>query len=918
MKPPYQETVEAVLAKLGSDPQRGLTTHEAEARLRRFGPNTLVSAPPTPAWRRFAAQFQNPLVALMLVATLLSAGIWLIERASELPLEAITILAILLLNAALGFIQEARAEQAVAALKRMTAPTATVMRDGRRHRVLASEVVPGDILLIEEGDAIAADGRVIEAIGLQVSEAALTGESLPITKHTAPLDKVASLGDRRNMVFAGTVVTYGRGRAVVTATGMHTEVGQIADLLQRAEETATPLQAEITRVSRALGAIIIALAVLIIATILLTHSEITVQTVVEALVIGVSLAVAAVPEGLAAILTIVLALGMQRMAQRNVIVRRLAAVETLGSATVICTDKTGTLTRNEMTVRCLVTTNGQVTFTGSGYAPHGQVLGPDERPLGDGPLRTEVTLALQAAVLANNSILQDRAGRWSIQGDPTEGALRVAAAKFGLPPAPDTPRLGELPFSAERKRMSTLHPDPHHPDRMLVFVKGAPDVLLAMCCAEQCGDAVRPLSEPRSQQILAIVDALAGQALRTLGVAYRTMPRQLDLTAEEIERDLIFLGVFGLLDPPRPEAKAAVTRAAQAGIRVVMITGDHPRTAAAIAAELGIADPGAHVVTGAALHNMDEQALARVVQTTTVYARVSPEQKLRLVQALKQHGHVVAMTGDGVNDAPALKQADIGIAMGITGTDVAKEAADMILTDDNFASIVAAVEEGRGIFSNIRKFLRYLLSSNIGEVLTMFLGLLLAGVLIGAPAVPLLAVHILWINLVTDSGPALALGIDPPAAYLMRRPPRPRGQGVIDRPMWAGLLVTGFTMAVGTLLMFDYALPGGLLTGSGDLVYARTLAFTTLVLFQLFNVFNARSDHERIGVDLFRNRWLWGAVLISLALQIAVVHLPVLQRAFQTASLSAGDWAICILVASSVVWIREGMKVLTRRFTAVR
>jgi len=382
VKPPYQETVEAVLAELGSDPQRGLTTHEAEARLRWFGPNTLVSAPPTPAWRRFAAQFQNPLVALMLVATLLSAGIWLIERASELPLEAITILAILLLNAALGFIQEARAEQAVAALKRMTAPTATVMRDGRRHRVLASEVVPGDILLIEEGDAIAADGRVIEAIGLQVSEAALTGESLPITKHTAPLDEVASLGDRRNMVFAGTVVTYGRGRAVVTATGMHTEVGQIADLLQRAEETATPLQAEITRVSRALGAIVIALAVLIIATILLTHSEITVQTIAEALVIGVSLAVAAVPEGLAAILTIVLALGMQRMAQRNVIVRRLAAVETLGSATVICTDKTGTLTRNEMTVRCLVTTNGQVTFTGSGYAPHGQVLGPDERPLG--------------------------------------------------------------------------------------------------------------------------------------------------------------------------------------------------------------------------------------------------------------------------------------------------------------------------------------------------------------------------------------------------------------------------------------------------------------------------------------------------------------------------------------------------------
>jgi P-type Ca2+ transporter type 2C len=919
---PYLETAEAVLAGLGSDPARGLTSTEAAARLRQFGPNALAAEPSPPAWRRFVAQFQNPLVALLLVAAVISSGVWLLERDSELPFETLTILVILLANAVLGFIQEARAEQAVAALRRMTAATATVLRDGQRQKILASQVVPGDILLIEEGDAIAADGRVIEAIGLQVSEAALTGESLPVSKCVEPLGEAAGLGDRRNMVFAGTVVTYGRGRAVVTATGMHTEVGRIAGLLQRTEDEATPLQAEIARVGRTLGAVVIAIAALIVVTVLLTSPAITSRVVVDALVIGVSLAVAAVPEGLAAILTIVLALGMQRMARRNVIVRRLAAVETLGSANVICTDKTGTLTRNEMTARCLITASGQVTFTGSGYAPHGEVLAADGRPLAtDSPLYAEVVLALRAAALANNSALQVHGDRWSIQGDPTEGALRVAAAKLSLSLEAlehEMPRLGELPFSAERKRMSTLHVDPHHADQMLVFAKGAPDVLLALCCAEQVGADVHPLSEARRRQILATVDGLADQALRTIGVAYRRMPRQPGLPAEAIEHNLTFLGVFGLLDPPRPEAKAAVARAMQAGIRVIMITGDHPRTAAAIAAELDIAPPGARVITGAALESLDDSTLARLVRDVSVYARVSPEHKLRLVQAFRQHGDVVAMTGDGVNDAPALKQADIGIAMGITGTDVAKEAADMILTDDNFASIVAAVEEGRAIFSNIRKFLRYLLSSNIGEVLTMFLGLLFASSLMGMPALPLLAVQILWINLVTDSGPALALGVDPPAPHLMRRPPRPRGQGVIDRAMWAGLLLVGITMAIGTLLMFDYGLPGGLIAGSGDVTYARTLAFTTLVLFQLFNVFSARSDREGAWTALFSNRWLWAAVLLSLAMQVAVVYLPALQRAFQTTPLAAGDWLACALVASSVVWVREGSKALMRRITAAR
>ncbi|MCS7056600.1 MAG: cation-translocating P-type ATPase [Thermoflexales bacterium] len=924
----YRESPEAVLARLGADPTLGLTAGEAVARLQRYGPNELQSSPATPAWRKFLAQFQSPLVLLLLVAALISFIAWLIERESDWPFETIAILAILLLNAVLGFIQEERAERSVAALKAMSAAMATVIRDGERRRIPAREVVPGDILLVEEGDTIAADARLIEVTGLQVAEAALTGESLPVAKSLAAIREEVSLGDRRNMLFAGTSATYGRARAVVTATGMQTEMGKIAGLLQRTEDTSTPLQAEIERVGRALGLAVIVIAVVIVVAVFLTQQVTTLKSVVDVLIVGVSLAVAAVPEGLATVLTIVLALGMQRMARRNAIVRKLAAVETLGSANVICTDKTGTLTRNEMTVRTVVTASGRVEFSGIGYAPEGCVTTADGRPLDDPLLRAEVAYALRAADLANNSVLQRRDGRWVVQGDPTEGALHVAAAKLGLQHdalARRFVRIGEAPFSSERKLMSTMHADAHKPERVVIFAKGAPDVLLARCCAERVGEEVRPLSDARRSEIQASIDRLAGQALRTLGVAFRTRPRDHvrdGAIGEEMERDLVFLGLIGMIDPPRPEAKDAVARAQQAGIRVIMITGDHPLTAQAIAAELGIAAPGARVMTGAELSRLDEPALCRAVREVSVYARVSPEHKLLIVRALKQNGDVVAMTGDGVNDAPALKQADIGVAMGITGTDVSKEAADMILTDDNFASIVAAVEEGRAIFSNIRKFLRYLLSSNISEVMTMFFGLVFATALglvteqAGALVLPLLATQILWINLVTDSSPALALGIDPPADYLMRRPPRPRDKGVIDREMWVGLFFVGAVMTLGTLMVFDYALAGGLIPGAGDLPRARTMAFTTLVLFQLFNVFNARSDRESAFRGLFRNPGLWLAVAVSLVLQVLVVHVPFLQRAFSTVALSPADWLTCIAVASSVVWMRELFKLLARRHRA--
>ena len=625
------------------------------------------------------------------------------------------------------------------------------------------------------------------------------------------------------------------------------------------------------------------------------------------------------PEGLPAIVTAVLAIGVQRMARRNAIVRKLPAVETLGSATVIASDKTGTLTKNEMTVRTVVTASGRSDLGGTGYTPEGD-LRHDGRPVRDETLRAEVERALRAAELANNATVNRSGGRWSVQGDPTEGALIVAARKVGLSPeALDSrfERVGEVPFSSERKLMSTVHSDAEKPERLAAFAKGAPDVLLPRCSHEIVGDEARLLSDERREEILASNETLAGEALRTLGVAFRSLPpEQLDREVDDrIEQDLVFLGLVGMIDPPREEVREAVDLARGAGIRPIMITGDHPKTAAAIAAELVISAEG-RAITGAELERLSDEELESEVRESSVYARVNPEHKLRIVRALQNNGQVVAMTGDGVNDAPALKTADIGVAMGITGTDVSKEAADMVLTDDNFASIVAAVEEGRSIFANIQKFLRYLLSSNIGEVLTMFLGVVLAGVIglraESGVALPLLATQILWINLVTDGPPALALGLDPADRSVMDRPPRPQGSGVITRRMWGGIAFVGLIMAAGTLFVLDYALPGGLIEGSGDLPYARTMAFTTLMLFQLFNVLNARSDEQSAFQGLLTNPWLWGAVLLSLILQLVVVYAPPLQPAFGTVALSFGDWLLCAAVASSVLWLREASKLFVR------
>jgi Ca2+-transporting ATPase len=919
--PPYRQTPEQVLHALDSDRRRGLTDDEARARLVEFGPNELEAEPGVPWWRRLLAQFQDVLVILLIVAALISAVLWLYEHESALPYEAIAILAVVVLNAVMGYVQEVRAESAVAALRQMSAARARVVRDGEPREIPAAAIVPGDILLLEEGDTIPADGRVLESTALRTAEAALTGESLPVAKDEAAIAQEVGLGDRENMVFSGTAAIYGRGRAVVVATGMRTEMGRIAGMLRDVPDETTPLQQELDRTGKLLGLIVVAIAAAMIATIVLVEDVRGLAAAFDVLILGVALAVAAVPEGLPAVVTAVLSIGVRRMARRHAIVRHLRAVETLGSADVIASDKTGTLTRNEMSVREVVTASGAVRLEGTGYAPAGEATREGGGPV-DGPLRTEVERALAVADRANNAVLQERDGRWTVQGDPTEGALIVAARKIGLSSdalASRFQRIGEVPFSSERKLMTTVHTDAARSERWLVFTKGAPDVLLARCTHELVGDEGRPLTDERRRQILEANDRLAGSALRTLATAYRSLPAEAGAVVEvdeTVERDLTFAGLVGMMDPPRPEARDAVVRAQSAGIRPILITGDHPKTAAVIAVALGIVrEPRA--MTGIELDRVPNETIEATVRDVAVFARVNPEHKLRIVRALQESGSVVAMTGDGVNDAPALKTADIGVAMGITGTDVSKQAADMVLADDNFATIVAAVEEGRAIFSNIRKFLRYLLSSNIGEVMTMFFGVLLAAML-GLDAagegvvLPLLATQLLWINLVTDGAPALALGVDPADPGVMSRPPRPRAERVITRRMWAGIFIVGAIMAAGTLGVLDASLPGGLIAGDGDLRYAQTMAFTTLMMFQLFNVFNARSDEASAFAGLFANGWLWSAVALSIVLHAAVVYVPFLQLAFSTAALSLADWIRCALVASSVLWLREATKIASR------
>ena len=917
----WQRHGDEVAAELATDLVRGLHQAEALVRLERFGPNQLEAAESVPEWRKLLRQFANPLIYLLLAAIAVSLVAWALEGAEGVPYDAIVIAAIVLANAVLGYVQEARAEQAVAALQRMAAATAGVLRDGREERIPAAEVVPGDVLLLAEGDAVAADGRLLEANSLTVVEASLTGESEPVLKDVATLKGEVELGERLNMVFTGTAVARGRGRAVVTATGMLTEMGTVARLLGRTRERRTPLQIEIDRIGRMLGVAVIVIAVVVVSAILLTADIGTASDVVSVLLVGVALAVAAVPEGLPAVLSVVLAFGMQRMARERAIVKRLASVETLGSASVICSDKTGTLTKNEMTIQKVVTGSGEVDVTGSGYRPEGE-LRVDGQPLEDPVLVAEVSAVLAGGSLANDAVLREEGdGEWMIHGDPTEAAFLVAEAKVeGLAESRGArfQRVGEIPFTSERKLMSTVHAALEGEPRIALFTKGAPDVLLARCTEERIAGRTRALTSKRRREILASVERLGDQALRTLAVAYRPLPADAPPPADEsVEQELVYLGLVGIIDPPRPEARTAIADAHAAGVRVLMITGDHPRTAARIAADLDIAQAGSRVVSGGELEAIEDEARVALVRDASVYARVSPEHKLAIVGALHADGRIVAMTGDGVNDAPALKAADIGVAMGIAGTDVAAEAADMVLADDNFATIVSAIREGRGIFANIRKFLRFLLSSNMGEVLTMFFGVVLAGALglegTGeAIAVPLLATQILWINLVTDGAPALALGMDAPPVDVMRRPPRRLTDRVIEAQMWVGIIWVGAVMAFVTLIALDLRLPGGIVGDSGSVTEAHTMAFTTLVFAQLFNCFNARSDRTSAFNRLFTNRWLWGAIALSALLQVAVVQLPFLNRAFHTTPLGLDEWLICLGLASVVLWAAEAKKLVER------
>lgn len=911
---PYQLTAAEIVEKFRSHPDFGLTSADALERLKTYGPNRLPSQPEAPAWLLFLGQFRDVQVYLLLFAAIVSLAAWWMEGAEGIPYEAITILAIVLLNATFGFFQEQRAGRALAALRSITPVESNVIRDGEAHRLLVDDLVPGDLLLLREGDRVPADARLLEVTAFHTQEAALTGESAPVLKSVDALPPGTGVADRANMVMAGTIAASGHAKALVVATGANTEFGHVAQLLRDTEERETPLQRDLDHLGKRLGLAILGIAAVVVTTILVMNGVDNRHLLVRALVFGVALAVAATPEGLAAVVTVVLAIGVQKMARRGAIVRHLSAVETLGEVTVIASDKTGTMTLNEMTVSTIVTASGRATsnpgLPGFSWDIAGDTASSEV-------VRDELNMLLKAAALANNASIHRTGDRWKMQGNPTEAALLVAAAGFGIEVATLEelyPRRAEIPFSSQRKRMSTLHHCPANEPLWgdAVFItKGAADLLLQRCTHEAVGGSARMLTDSRREEILKTHDAMAGKALRTLGVAFRSVPQRMvtaGLADERMEEEMTFLGLVGMIDPPRPEAREAVARASAAGIRSLLITGDHAATALAIANDLGMAT-SAGAITGQELEAMTEESLASALREVSVFARVSPQHKLQIIRALQSNGEIVAMTGDGVNDAPALKAADIGIAMGITGTDVAKEAADLVLTDDNFATIVTAIEGGRVIFDNIRKFLRYLLTTNFGEILTLFFGVIVARSFShhgGELVLPLLAVQILWVNLVTDGAPAIALGMDPPSLDIMARAPFRAGGKIVDRVMILDIAVVAAIMAAGTLWIF--------LSGpSGEsMALRRSLAFTTLILFQLFNAFEARSSSASGGVQLFRNYWLWGTVVLTIALQFILLEFSPLARAFSVIPLTAVQWLRCVLVASSVIWAMEILKALRR------
>lgn len=910
---------------LNSNLKQGLEANEATKRRGEYGPNQLQEPPPRSLIQMIYSQIKEVLVLILIAAAIISAALGEIEDSG-------VILVIVVLNAALGAFQESRAEQALRALKKLTQPMAKVLRDGRPDQVPAADLVPGDVVLLEAGDYVPADARLIEVASLAADESALTGESVPVEKTAEVLSgQEVTLGDQKNMVFMGTVITAGRGQAIVVDTGMRTQIGRIASMLQQVEQEPTPLQRRLAELGKYLGVIALAVVAVVFIAGLLRGEEL-----LEMFMTSVSLAVAAVPEGLPAVVTIVLALGVQRMSRRQAIIRKLAAVETLGTATTICSDKTGTLTKNEMTVAQIYTSEGVWKVTGVGYAPRGEFIavvhsGPESKPVTEGSEEavdqtgekaaqaldetgTQGSLApalermLIGGALASDAWLtQDNHGHYRIVGDPTEGALVVAAAKAGFTREGlnrDYPRVGEVPFDSDRKMMTTFHQVP--PDRfgapVVSFTKGAPDIVLERCQSWYGPDGeVAPLNDADKQKLLEANSKLASQGMRVLALATRSwlqVPEE--MSSEAVESDMTFVGLFAMQDPARPEVARAVDVSRQAGIRPVMITGDHQTTAVAIAKEIGIYRPGDQVLTGLDLERASDEELEAAVLKTSVYARVSPHHKLRIVKALRAHQQVVAMTGDGVNDAPALRQADIGVAMGITGTEVAKEASDMVLMDDNFATIVNAIEEGRTIYANIRKTIHYLLSCNIGEIVAIFLAIVIG---MGSPLTP---IQILWLNLVTDGFPALALGLEGAEKGVMQRPPRGAKEGIFAGGLgiqigWQGILIGGLSFTA-------YALA---IARGRSLVEAHTMAFLTMSLSQLFHAFNVRGPMSLVKMGLLSNRYLVGAFGLSAALQLAVILVPPLREIFDTALLAASDWLMVVGLSFMSIVVVEVVKAFT-------
>ncbi len=856
--------------------EKGLSSEAAEERLVKHGYNEVQGKKGLTIWQMLLGQFKDFLVLILIAASLVSMFI------GEMT-DSVVIILIVILNAVLGVAQEYRAGKAMEALQKMAAPEARVIRDGRIVEIPARELVPGDLVLLEAGNYVPADLRLIEGMNLKINEASLTGESVPVEKKAgAVYEEELPLGDRLNTAYMGTVVTYGRGKGLVVSTGMNTEIGLIAEMLESYQEGETPLQRKLKEFGKLLG-----IASLAICGLIFVLGFIRGIPVLEMFMTAVSLAVAAIPEGLPAIVTIVLALGMQRMVKRHSIIKKLHAVETLGSVTVICSDKTGTLTQNEMTVTKIYTNGKMYSVSGEGYRPSGEFTVEDAtvEPGADAHLRKLLTIG----VLCNDARLEETQGNkegergWRILGDPTEGALVVAAAKAGILPEDlekAMPRLQEIPFDSDRKRMTTFHPAR---EGYTAFIKGAPDVLLNLSTKIYREGRILPITDEDKADILEANRSMATRALRVLALGYREMaeiPGQPD--PDDIERDIIFAGLVGMIDPPRPEAGEAIKVCRNAGIKPVMITGDYKDTAVAIAKELGVMTEGSKVLSGTDLDAIDDEELVSAAKEVSVYARVSPIHKLRIVDAIKKNGHIVAMTGDGVNDAPALKRSDIGVAMGITGTDVAKETADMILTDDNFASIVAAVEEGRVIYSNIRKFIFFLLSCNIAEILIIF-----AAMITGLP-VPLKPIQLLWLNLLTDAFPALALGMEEKEPGIMKKPPRDPAEPIMDgRMKWQiGIQSTFMTLAV--LGAFIYAL-----NFKDGIQTARTFAFATLIFSELLRAYTSRSEtHSVFSLGLFRNKYMIAGTLCSFLLLLAVIYVPYLRTVFDTTLLSFDEWRI--------------------------